>query len=240
LKTLFTFFAICLLSLPLFAQNVGFQGKRAILKFDAVSAFTERAVAAEMEYVLNRNFAVFAIGNYSNRHYTQRLPAYTLRSGKEIPSDTLGKVTDVQFGMGVKIYFSNSMPAPKRNYFFASYQLGLAEVEGDYFKYSALKPDEEGLNWYRLRQVPSSRIVTGFGYQTFFWNRVSADFSMGIAMGALELNGGPKNSECDYNCYVAGFSDKYGPNVLSFGNWRAGKAGGLGLNLQLKIGVLLF
>lgn len=219
------------------AQNVGFQGKRAILKFDAISAFTERAVAAEMEYVLNRNFTAFVIGNYSNREFTQRLLAKAVR---QFPSDSLAKMTEVQVGVGMKIYFSNAMPAPKRNYFFVSYQVGAADIKGNYFLYNGTNPAKEGLFSYNLLQIPSSKFMAGFGYQTFFWNRVSADFTMGIALGALDAKGRPDTGECDYNCYLGGFSDQYGPNIVSFGNWRAGKAGGMGLNLQLKIGVLLF
>ena len=239
-KTLISlFYALFFAVLPtiLLAQNVGFQGKRAILKFDAVSAFTERAVAAEAEYVLNRNFSAFLIGNYSNREYAQRLPG--AKNRPEVPTDSVAKVTDIQVGLGVKVYFSNAMPAPKRNYFFVSYQLGGANVKGNYFDYNATTPDKEGLYTYNLA-AQSSRITTGFGYQTFFWNRVAADFTMGIAMGALDVREGASSIDCDYNCFLNGFSDRYGPNTVSFGNWRAGKAGGMGLNLQLKLGILLF
>jgi hypothetical protein len=238
--TLIPFFYLLFLSvLPnvLLAQNVGFQGKRAILKFDAVSAIAERAVVAEAEYVLNRNFSAFLIGNYSNRSYPQRLPG--AKNRPEVPTDSVAKVSDIQVGLGVKVYFSNAMPAPKRNYFFVSYQLGSANVKGNYFDYNATTPDKEGLYTYNL-PAQSSRFTTGFGYQTFFWNRVAADFTMGIAMGALDVQQETSSIECDGNCFLNGFSNNYGPNTLSFGNWRAGKAGGMGLNLQLKIGILLF
>ena len=132
------------------------------------------------------------------------------------------------------------MPAPKRNYFFVSYQLGAADVKGNYYNYDPKNPDKEGLDAYSLQQIPSSKIMAGFGYQTFFWNRVSADFTMGIAMGALDAPGKSPLSNCDYNCFLNGFSREYGANAVSFGNWRGGKAGGMGLNIQLKLGVLLF
>ena len=80
----------------------------------------------------------------------------------------------------------------------------------------------------------------GFGYQTILRDIVAIDFCMGVAMGALDVGEGTTKDGRDYNYLVSGFSDKYGPNIVSFGNWRQGKAGGMGLNANLKIGILLF
>ena len=102
-------------------NNSGYQGKHWLLKLDAVTPILDRGAAGEVEWVFHHNIAATLFVQYSNTQYSQKLLGYELHKG--VSFDDKATVQDFQVGLGAKIYFSNSMPAPKRNYFFANYIL---------------------------------------------------------------------------------------------------------------------
>ena len=220
------------------AQSSGYQGKKFLIKIDALTPALERGIAAELEYAFHRNFAATVQFGYTNAHYKQVLPGYELHTGLVLTDKAV--IRDVQVGIGGKVYFNNALPAPKRNYFFARYLVGKADIKGNYFTFNALDPSKEYLQDFSLSGVGTSRTTVGFGYQNIFWNIVALDVDMGISLGALTLTNKNTADGQDYNYIITGFSDRYGPNITTFGNWRQGKAGGIGLGVSVKIGVLLF
>ncbi len=220
------------------AQSSGYQGKKFLIKVDALTPALERGIAAELEYAFHRNFAATLQFGYTNAQYKQVLPGYELHTGLVLTDKA--SIRDLQVGIGGKVYFNNALPAPKRNYFFARYLVGKADINGNYFTFNALDPSKEYLQDFSLSGVSTSKTTVGFGYQNIFWNIVALDIDMGISLGAITLTNKNSSDGQDYNYIITGFSDRYGPNIATFGNWRQGKAGGIGLNASIKIGVLLF
>jgi hypothetical protein len=234
MKYSYTLLILCIYS-TVVGQVSGYQGKRWILKTDVLAPILERGATAEVEYITTRFLGITSHISYSADRFKQILPGYKLRKGED-PTEK-AQIADFQFGLGTKIYFNNVLPAPKRNYFFARILAGRTSIKGNYFIFDEDNPNNEFYQAYSVKNVPTVRTAIGFGYQTVVFNFVVLDFDLGIATGALLLDN-PKN-DADYNYLTQGFSDRYGPNIYSFGNWRQGKAGGMGLNANFKIGILL-
>ncbi len=219
-----------------FAQkNPGFGGKHWLLKLDLVTPLSERGILGELEYVAGRNVSLTLSGLTTNALYTQRLPGYQNSNDSLAPKANL---KDLQLGIGIRYYLSQAMPAPKRNYIFVSYMMGVATAQGNYFR-NDNNSTNRVFDKYTATQIQSSRLNVGFGYQTFFWKRISLDFDWGVALGMLNVGDGIAVDGIKNLALIKGFSDNYGPNIVGI-NTISNVPGGFGLALHLKLGVLLF
>ncbi|MGB0862392.1 MAG: hypothetical protein ACPG19_07975 [Saprospiraceae bacterium] len=211
------------------AQVPGYQGKRFILKIDPLSPLYQKGIIASIDYVIARRLAFSASYQYSNRDYTQRISAYK-RTWGTFPKNK-GNIKDHQFGVEIQFYTNRSIPAPKGSYIYINYFQGLAKATGDVYKQSG----SELLTPYTIENLRSQISAIGLGNKSIAWNIVVLEFDFGLALGNLVIPEGVNDSTV---MSFQSFTDRYGPNLYSFGKLTGN--GGMGLTGHLKIGFLLF
>ena len=139
--------------------------------------------------------------------------------------------TIVPFGVEVQFYTNRSIPAPKGSYIYANYYQGLAKATGDIYNQSG----SERLTPYFIEGIKSQIAAIGFGNKAIAWDFVVLEFDFGLAIGNLVI---PEGINENTIMSFQSFTDRYGPNLYSFGE-LAGN-GGMGLTGHVKIGFLLF
>ena len=211
------------------AQVPGYQGKRFILKVDPISPLYQKGIIAGFDYVVARQLAFSASYQYSNRDYTQRISAYKQTWG--VFPENKGNIKDHQLGVEVQFYTNRSIPAPKGSYIYVNYFQGLAKATGDIYKQSG----SELLTPYTIENLRSQVIAIGVGNKSIAWDIVVLEFDFGLALGNLVI---PEEVDEDTIMSFQSFTDRYGPNIYSFGELTGN--GGMGLAGHLRIGFLLF
>lgn len=211
------------------AQVSGYQGKRFIFKIDPLSPVYQKGIVAGFDYVVARQLA-FSVGyQYSNKDYIQRISAYKQTWG--VFPDNKGNIKDHQFGVEVQFYTNRSIPAPKGSYIYANYYQGLAKATGDVYHQSG----SELLSPYMIENIRSQIAAIGFGNKVIVWDFLILEFDFGLAIGNLVIPEGVDESTI---MSFQSFTDRYGPNLYSFGELTGN--GGMGLMGHVKIGFLLF
>jgi hypothetical protein len=211
------------------AQVPGYQGKRLILKIDPLSPLYQNGIVAGLDYVVARRLAISVGYQYSNKNYIQRISAYKQAWG--VFPENKGTIKDHQFGVEVQFYTNRSIPAPKGSYIYANYYQGLAKATGDVYHQSG----SERLTPYMIEGITSQIAAIGFGNKAIAWDFLILEFDFGLAIGNLVIPEGVDESTI---MSFQSFTDRYGPNLYSFGE-LAGN-GGMGLTGHVKIGFLLF
>lgn len=211
------------------AQVPGYQGKRFILKIDPFSPLYQKGIIANFDYVVARKIVFSVSYNQSERHYTQRLSAYKQAFG--VFPEEKGGIEDKQVGIEIKFFPDKSIPAPKGIYAFSSYYQGFAIATGNTYN-----PRDNGrLESYQIDNLRSSTITVGIGNQSIVKDKMVVEFDFGIAAGNFQI---PDSTPEDAAMSFQTFTDKYGPNVYSFGELFDN--GGVGFSFHLKVGYLLF
>lgn len=226
------------LTYSIFGQaNTGFQGKRFILKTDLMAPLVDKGVDISTEYVIFRTVVVGAGFNFTGRDYKQKLESYKFRYGS-YPEEK-ATLKDFQVYAVAKLFLNNAIPAPQGSYAFAQIHLGRADIKGNYYQVDNVNPENESLLSYSSENIRSRKFTAGFGYQEVLLNFITLDFDFGLTLGALNASEKFTINRQDFNFVHGGFGDRYGPNVYSFGEWGLNQ-GGIGLTVNLRVGILLF
>lgn len=229
-SALLAFFVLILMASTATAQVSGYKNKRFIIKIDPLAPIYQKGVLVNLDYVVARKL-VFAVAyNRAIRKHTQRISLYKQVTGA-FPEDK-GIIDEHQFGVELQFYPNKSLPAPVGIYIFANYFQGLATVTGNSF---APNTPPTFLKDYEIDGVRSNTFTFGIGNQGVVWERVTLGFDFGLTVGAL---GTPSTTPEDAAVSFQSFTDRYGPNIYSFGELL--NNGGMGMSGHLRIGMLLF
>lgn len=211
------------------AQAPGYQGRTFIVKFDPLAPIYQKGIIAGFDWVVSRHFAFATSYNRAQRSHTQELANYKQTFGV-FPKEK-GTISEHQMGVEIQFYPDRSIPAPKGAYIFANYYQGIATATGHTFN-----PRNGGtLEPYTIDNIRSSTMGIGFGNKAIAWDRMILEFDFGIVGGLLNI---PEDVPEDVKISFQSFTDQYGPNLYSFGEWFDN--GGMGFSAHLKIGFLLF
>ena len=207
----------------------GYQGKRFLIKVDPVSPLYQKGILAGIDYVVGRHLAFSVLYNSSNRQYIQRLSSYKENFGR-FPEEK-GVINDKQVGIEMQFYPNKSIPAPKGYFVFANYFQGFAIANGH--TYDTRFGGQ--LIEYSLDNLRTSTISVGIGNKSIIKNRFIFEFDFGITAGSIKI---PSTASSEQSMSFQSFTDRYGPNMYSFGEFMDN--GGLGMSFHLKVGSLLF
>lgn len=207
----------------------GYQGKRFLVKVDPISPLYQKGIFAGIDYVVGRRLAFSLIYNSANREYTQRLSSYKQNFGR-FPEEK-GTIDDKQIGIEIQFYPNKSVPAPKGYFLFANYFQGFALASGH--TYDTRFGGQ--LIKYQLDNLRTSVTSIGIGNKSIFYNRFIFEFDFAIAAGNIKI---PSTASSEQSISLQTFTDRYGPNLYSFGEFM--NNGGMGMAFHLKIGALLF
>jgi len=216
-----------------FSQVPGYRGKRVMLKTDVLAPILDRGFDAEAELVVTRRFSAMIGFKYSGKRFKQRLQEYKNINGS-FP-DQKAILDEKQIGAGIYYFMDAAIPSPKGKYLFARYYYGRSEIEGNFYD-----QELERLLDYTARHVRSSKAQLGFGYKEIFLDLITLDFNFGVTLASMNASENLTFDGQNYNFVLDGIADNYGPNLGSFGGWNSNLPGGFGLNINLKVGVLLF
>lgn len=211
------------------AQAPGYQGKRLTLSVDPVAPLYQSGFYAHVDYVVSRQFAFSVIVQQGLREYTPRISFYKQEWGR-FPAGSSG-IRDVQVGVGLQYYFDPSIPAPQGGYVFAHYRQGLASAWGGLYEAGDLRPYDD----FDVGGIQSQFVAVGVGNKTIFRDRWLFEFDFGLSAGNLYL---PQDMEESVRLHIQSMSDRYGPNIHSFGALMDN--GGFGFSGHVMLGFLLF
>lgn len=224
-------------------QNSGYLGKTMILKSDLTNLFPRSGVGfnAEVEFAVSRKFSIFAY--YDNDKFKSQKSNLVISYGYNYPWFD-GKVSANSVGLGIRIFNESAIPAPKGSFYYLSCGGGIADYSSTHYKYfdNLSGSDNFDVQDFTLKNIKYGQIEIGYGLQTILKDIIVAEFSFG------------------YNVVIPFIDDEYseytkdlhfGSNLLNvayildrvFDEGSSGAAdflGGHGLNLNVKIGVLLF
>lgn len=211
-------------------RNVpGYQGKQFLIKVDPVSPLYQKGIFAGIDYVIGRRLALSVLYNASNRKYTQRLSSYKQVFGR-FPKEK-GVINDKQVGLEVQLYPNKSVPAPKGYFIFVNYFKGVAVGKGH--TYDTRLANE--LPEYQIDKLQTSTASIGIGNKSIIKNRFIVEFDIAMTAGNIQI---PSDTPPEQSISFQSFTDRYGPNMYSFGEFR--NNGGLGMSFHIKTGALLF
>ena len=123
------------------------------------------------------------------------------------------------------------MPAPKGYFVFANYFQGFASATGH--TYDTRLGGQ--LIEYQLDNLRTSSTSIGIGNKSIIRNRFIFEFDFAMTAGNIKI---PSTASSEQSISFQSFTDRYGPNLYSFGEFM--NNGGLGMSFHLKIGSLLF
>lgn len=223
---------VLILSCPaLHAQGhvPGYQGKRFLIKVDPASPLYQKGIFAGIDYVVGRRLAFSVLYNDSNREYIQRLSSYKQNFGR-FPKEK-GNIVDKQVGIEIQFYPNKSVPAPKGYFVFANYFQGFASAMGHTYD-----PRFGGqLIEYQLDNLRTSTTSVGIGNKSIIKNRFIFEFDLAMTAGNIKI---PSTTSSEQSISFQSFTDRYGPNLYSFGEFM--NNGGFGMTFHIKVGALLF
>ncbi len=222
---------ICLLiANTTFAQRVpGYQGKRLILKVDPFAPLYQKGIIVGFDYVVMRRMAFSFTYNRAVRNYTQRIANYKQAFGN-FPEEK-GQISDNQVGVEIQFYPNKSIPAPQGTYVFTNYYQGIAKASGHTFD----PRDGDFLQPYTIENLRTGTLSAGVGNKSIAWDIVVLEFDFALTLGFLRI---PEDTPELVSNSFQSFTDRYGPNIYSFGELSGN--GGMGMTGHLKIGFLLF
>lgn len=207
----------------------GYQGKRFLVKTDPIAPLYQKGIFAGIDYVIGRHLVFSVLYNSSNREYVQRLSAYKQSFGR-FPKEK-GVINDKQVGIEVQFYPNKSVPAPKGYFIFANYFQGFAVASGHSYNTNI----SNQLIEYQLDNLRTSSMTLGIGNKSIFKNVIVFEFDFGITGGNIKI---PSTASTEQSISFQSFTDRYGPNLYSFGEFM--ENGGIGMSFHVKVGALLF
>jgi hypothetical protein len=207
----------------------GYQGKRFLVKVDPLSPIYQKGIIAGLDYVVGRQLAFSVIYNDADRQYLQRLSSYKQNFGR-FPKEK-GNIKDKQAGIEIQFFPNQSVPAPKGYFIFANYFQGFATGSGH--TYDTRNGGQ--LIPYELDNLRTSSISLGIGNKSIFKNRIVFEFDLALTAGNIKI---PVSTSSEQSFSFQSFTDQYGPNLYSFGEFLDN--GGIGISFHLKAGALLF
>ena len=214
------------------AQNnraPGYRGKRFIAKVDVVAPIAQNGLNIGIDYVVSRQLAFSINYNSLNKEYTQRLANYKQNFG--IFPEEPGTINDKQIAVELQFYPNKSVPAPQGYYILLNYALGIAQATGHVYDVRL----GGYLDPYQLDNLRTTSIFMGIGNKQIIRDFFIFEFDFGFRAGNIQL---PSTVTDAQAVSFQSFTDKFGPNLYSFGELFSN--GGLGLNFHLKVGCLLF
>lgn len=207
----------------------GYQGKRFLIKVDPITPLSQKGIFGGIDYVVGRQLAFSVLYNSSNREYTQKLSSYKQNFGA-FPKEK-GIINDKQVGVEVQFYPNKSVPAPKGYFLFANYFQGFALASGHIY--------DTGFGGqllrYQLDNLRTSSFSLGIGNKSIFKNIIVFEFDIAMTAGSIKI---PSTISSEQSISFQSFTDRYGPNLYSFGEFMGN--GGIGMSFHLKVGSLLF
>jgi hypothetical protein len=232
-KIVFVQYLILLLMLPAkaFSQQSGFLGKKFIIHFDALQPIFFKGFNFGIEYAIARNISVEFGFQHNINSYKQKLEPYYYRNGT-FPIE-LGNINTQTFETQINYYINQSFPAPLGSFLYFKYATGIAHLKGNYFKIIDYnKPEWDEYLSYDIKNINTQLFELGIGRTLIFWNKCIVQPQIGVAISSINAS--------KYNYVIQGIANNYGAQVLNFGAWRKNAYGSLGLQLDLKLGYLIF
>jgi len=245
MKKIYTIVIILLLPFSSFAKVPGYQGKRFILKTD-LSSLVDLGGSASLEMAIARHLSIEPEYRFYNK--TIKFPlvntVQTQYSYDVTRTTEKAHIVEHAVFLGLKLFTSKSKTAPKGFYTFIKFGLGRANITTKgYASESIENPDFPGeyietsvLKNYKLKNVRTFHTALGIGVNYIFAKRLVADIAWGIQYSKMNAK--------QYKYYLDGYTNKFGPNVVSFMPPAVNKQDelrfGLGFMFKASIGILLF
>jgi len=244
MKTL-PIFILLLLSISASAKVPGYQGHRFILKTD-LSSLIDRGGSASLEIAIARHMTIEPEYRFYNK--TIKFPlsyedgnqySYTI----EYLTEKAHIVEHAVF-LNLKFFTSKSKTAPKGFYTFLKFGVGRASITSNGFVNESVEdPDFPGefyykdvLKSYKLKNVRTIHAAIGVGVNYIFAKRLLCDIAWGLQYSNMNAK--------QYKSYLDGYTNKFGPNVVSFIPSTTRKDESLrfafGFMFKASIGVILF
>ena len=243
MKKLQILLLLLLLNAVVIAKVPGYQGKRFILKTDLAS-LVDLGGSVSMEIAIARHMTIEPEYRFYNK--TVKFTLVNEQENTYSPTKTKQKAHIVEHAvfLGVKFFPSKSKTAPKGFYTFFKFGLGRANITSKGYDTEYIQnPDfpteyipTQVIKDYKLNNVRTLHIVGGVGVNYIFAKRVVADIAWGIQYSSMNAK--------EYKNNLDGYTNKFGPNVVTFIPPAEKKQDqlrfGLGFMFKASIGILLF
>lgn len=225
------------------AKVPGYQGHRFILKSDLAS-LVDLGGSASVEIAILRHMSIEPEYRFYNRTLKFTLVDDNQNTYSYTRTREKAHIVEHAVFINLKFFTSKSKPAPKGFYTFLKFGMGRANVTSrGYVNEYVEDPDYPGnyiyssvMKDYKLKNVRTLHFAAGVGVNYIFAKRLVADIAWGVQYSKMNAK--------QYNSYLDGYTNKFGPNVVTFIPAAQGKSDqlrfGLGFMFKASIGILLF